>query len=175
MPSQQRPSFLTGRGEHLLSLEVDDFNEDSFSDPEPIKKTSDLTLADIWDSGDYRGKVEVGYEYDHGDGWEHQMVFLGRADPTMRKAMNIPDELKAVCLGGEVRIAEGSCSATVADSTSGPSMCRRLRQHTGLGKLESLVQEERRCGWTEGVVQAGVREWRPQGIGPVQVGHLRRQ
>ena len=44
------------------------------------------------------------YEYDFGDGWEHEIMFLGREDPGLRKAMMIPDDRHAVCLGGEVRI-----------------------------------------------------------------------
>jgi phosphoenolpyruvate carboxylase len=61
-------------------------------------------LADIYDSDKFKGKVEVVYEYDHGDSWEHQIVFLGRADPALRKAMMIPDDIETVCLGGEVCI-----------------------------------------------------------------------
>lgn len=88
----------------LLNLVLDDEIKDAFPEPEKIKKVSDYTLADIYDGEQYRGKVEVSYEYDHGDSWEHQIVFLGHADPTLRQAMGIPDEMEVVCLGGEVRI-----------------------------------------------------------------------
>jgi hypothetical protein len=70
-------------------------------DPEKIKKESDYTLADIYNGEEYKGKVKVSYEYDHGDSWDHAIALLGRADPIMRRQMNIPDELQAVCLGGE--------------------------------------------------------------------------
>jgi len=76
--------------------------KDAYPDANKIKKTSDYTLADIYDGEEYKGKVEVSYEYDHGDSWDHQIAFLGRADPSMRKSMHIPDDMEAICLGGEV-------------------------------------------------------------------------
>ncbi len=78
--------------------------KDAFPDPEGIKLAGEYTLADIYDAEEYRGKVEVSYEYDHGDSWDHQIAFLGRADPNIRKAMRIPDDMQVVCLSGEVRI-----------------------------------------------------------------------
>jgi len=49
------------------------------------------------------GKVEVSYEYDHGDSWDHKITFLGKADSNLRKNMQIPAEEKmpVFCLGGE--------------------------------------------------------------------------
>ena len=47
----------------------------------------------------------MSYEYDHGDGWDHQIILLGRAVPSWRKVLHVPDEYAdkhAVCLGGEV-------------------------------------------------------------------------
>ena len=67
-----------------------------------VRDAADTTLADIYDSDKFKGKVDVIYEYDHGDSWEHQIAFLGRADPVLRKAMMIPDDMEVVCLGGEV-------------------------------------------------------------------------
>ena len=95
---------MTGRGETVLSLLYDDDMASSYPDPEKIKKEADYTLADIYGSEEYGGKVEVSYEYDHGDSWDHQIAFLGRADPSMRRAMSIPDDMQVVCLGGDVRI-----------------------------------------------------------------------
>jgi len=62
----------------LLSLLHDDDLEDMYSNPERIKKDSNYTLADIYDGEEYRGKIEVFYEYDHGDNWDHDITFLGR-------------------------------------------------------------------------------------------------
>ena len=94
---------MTGRGEILLSLHPDDEDPAIYPDPESIKKEGQCTLADIYASEEYGGKVEVSYSYDHGDGWDHEIAFLGRADPSMRKAMHIPDDMQAICLNGEVR------------------------------------------------------------------------
>jgi hypothetical protein len=65
----------------------------------------DYTLADIWDKEPYKGNVQVNYEYDHGDSWEHDITFLGKADPGLRKAMGIPLDDPVACLGGEVCIS----------------------------------------------------------------------
>jgi hypothetical protein len=49
----------------------------------------------------------VQYEYDMGDGWEHNILFLGKERSLLRMAIAGPaaveqvDE-RAVCLGGEV-------------------------------------------------------------------------
>ena len=95
---------MTGRGKSLLSLLTDTLDADMYPDPESVKNEADYTLADIYGSEEYGGKVEVSYEYDHGDSWDHQIAFLGRADPSMRKAMYIPDDMEVICLGGEVRV-----------------------------------------------------------------------
>ncbi|KAF4629310.1 hypothetical protein G7Y89_g8843 [Cudoniella acicularis] len=92
---------FTGRGKEILTLMWDDDMKDAYPDPDQIKKDSDYTLADIYDSDEYKGKIEVSYEYDHGDSWDHEISFLGRADPAMRRAMHIPDDLQVVCLAGE--------------------------------------------------------------------------
>ncbi|KAL2012047.1 hypothetical protein VTN00DRAFT_4765 [Thermoascus crustaceus] len=55
----------------------------------------DVTLAEVYDSEEYRGKeVKVVYEYDRdfrrdGDNWDHDISFLGRADPGMRKSLGL--------------------------------------------------------------------------------------
>src|SRR5438046_350676 len=95
---------MTGCGRQLISLVVDDFMKDDILDFE-IRKSSNYTLADIYDGDGYRGKVKISYEYDYGDNWDHQITFLGRAYPSMRKAMGIPNNMRVLCLGGEVSIA----------------------------------------------------------------------
>ncbi|KAF2140930.1 uncharacterized protein K452DRAFT_42930 [Aplosporella prunicola CBS 121167] len=68
----------------------------------PVKKASDYTLRDIYEGEEFnKDKIEVQYEYDMGDGWRHHIVFLGRADPSLRRVMGIPPEVKVMCLGGE--------------------------------------------------------------------------
>lgn len=97
----EQGNWMTGRGKELLNLQWDDSLKDSYPEPEKMKKTTDYKLADIYEGPEYAGKVEVSYEYDHGDGWSHSIAFLGKADPSLRKAMQIPDDLRVVCLAGE--------------------------------------------------------------------------
>ncbi len=94
-----------------MSLLINDEDADVYPHPERIKKMSDYKLSDIYDGDEYRGKVAAVYTYDHGDTWEHDIAFLGRADPSLRKVMHIPDELEVVCLGGEVSPSACFCSA----------------------------------------------------------------
>ena len=57
----------------------------------------------------------------------------------------------------------------------GTPMCRRLWQLRRLGRPESAVHEkEEGSGGEKGVVQGDVREWRSEGLRPVQVGYLKR-
>src|SRR4051794_18535130 len=92
---------MTGSGQEVLSLSTDPHMAADMDDAEHYKQTSDYTLADIYEGPEYGGKVEVTYEYDMGDGWSHSIAFLGKAHPSMRKAMHIPDEMPVVCLSGE--------------------------------------------------------------------------
>jgi hypothetical protein len=84
-----------------LTLMLDDDIKDAYPDPEKIKKDSFYTLIDIYDSEEYKGKVEVSYKYDHSDSWDYTIVFLGRTDLSMWKQIYIPDKLLVVCLRGE--------------------------------------------------------------------------
>ena len=93
-----------GRGEHPFTLNPEFRGKVMNGEIEDTRGESEFTLADIYASEQYGGKAEVSYEYDLGDGWEHQITFLGRADPSLRKAMQIPDDMEVFCLGGEVRI-----------------------------------------------------------------------
>ena len=84
----------------MIEDNVDDDLRDMLT--EEIREGKDTTLADIYDGDEFKGKAEILYQYDHGDGWEHQISFLGRADPMLRKSMMIPEDMEVVCLGGEV-------------------------------------------------------------------------
>jgi hypothetical protein len=103
---------MAGRGSHLLTLMPDDDLKGAYPDPEAIKKDSDYTLADIYDSEEYKGKVEVSYEYDHGDSWDHAIIFLGCTDPGMWKQMHIPNELLVICLAGEGHPCAEDCGSS---------------------------------------------------------------
>lgn len=106
-----------GRGKLVFSLQRDDGD---LTDPETSKKESDFTLANSFDGEEYRDKVMVQYEYDMGDGWEHSITFLGRAQPSMRKAMGILEDIQTLCLGGE--------GHPCAEDCGGPSGWQNLKE-----------------------------------------------
>ncbi|KIX01186.1 uncharacterized protein Z518_08911 [Rhinocladiella mackenziei CBS 650.93] len=87
---------MNGRGKTLLVIQDDaDLLGGGLRDLGlVVGEAEDTTLADIYDSDEFRGKVEVSYEYDHGDGWDHEIAFLGRADPILRKSMMIPEDIE---------------------------------------------------------------------------------
>lgn len=68
-----------------------------------FKNTSEVSLEDIFENEKYtNGKAEVVYEYDFGDSWEHDIVFLGREAPGVRNIMSNPSFMPVVYLNGEV-------------------------------------------------------------------------
>ena len=69
-----------------------------------VREAAEITLSDVYTNHVLGDKVEVQYEYDHGDSWDHRITFLGRADPLLRRSLGIPASLEAVCLAGEVRV-----------------------------------------------------------------------
>lgn len=75
--------------------------------PEMAAKTRDATkfkLSDVFEDEQYRGKVDLLYQYDMGDSWDHRMTFLGVEAPGVRRAMTEgAKHSQAICIGGEVR------------------------------------------------------------------------
>jgi hypothetical protein len=103
-------NYIIDHGETVLILNEDDCNKDAYPDPEIIKKTSDYTLADIYDNDSYKGKTSLVYEYDHGDGWQHHINFLGREDPIARKIFPyLSNRVVPLCMGGEGHPAAEEC------------------------------------------------------------------
>jgi hypothetical protein len=87
-------------GPPVLNLSPDDSMADAMSDPGRYRLEQDYTLADILEHPEYKGKIDLTYEYDHGDSWGHDITVLGRADPALRGAMGgIPQ--KVYCIAGE--------------------------------------------------------------------------
>ncbi|ESZ91771.1 hypothetical protein SBOR_7841 [Sclerotinia borealis F-4128] len=102
-PNQLRSYGI--RGKQVLSIQMDDdlcdMMSENFNDPDiEFKACANITLRDAYESHKY-GAVEIQYEYDHGDSWEHEIIFLGKENKNVRKAMLIPDKLKVVCMAGE--------------------------------------------------------------------------
>lgn len=58
-------------------------------DPDPEEEAK-YSLADVYEKEEWKGKkLTLTYEYDMGDSWEHDIIFLGRADGTLGNTMSI--------------------------------------------------------------------------------------
>lgn len=76
--------------------------EEALIDPEEgeeMKADSTVSLADVFENDPYKGRTTMMYEYDMGDGWEHEIILLGRADAALGKRMGIEQEI--VCVDGQ--------------------------------------------------------------------------
>lgn len=97
-------------GERLLYLQANPssigFDED---EEEKMKDESDYTLADILEKEEYKGKTTMTYEYDMGDGWEHEIFVLGRADDNLGKALGLKDRQRVLCIAGEGHACAEDC------------------------------------------------------------------
>ena len=87
-------------GPSVLSLAPDAFMADSMPEPERYKLENDYTLADVLEHPEYKGKIYISYEYDHGDSWTHHIIVLGRSDPALRNELG-GIEQKTFCIAGE--------------------------------------------------------------------------
>lgn len=86
---------------------TEDFLEDALEEDPKMQLVTEYSLRDVFDGEEYRDKIEVLYEYDMGDGWEHEVLFLGKESGRLRMAISGPAVAvqgngRAVCLGGEV-------------------------------------------------------------------------
>ena len=96
--NRDKPYF--GGGPSVLSLTMHVDPADSMPGSERYRLEHDYTLADILEHPEYKGKTYLTYEYDYGDSWQHEIIVLGRADPTLRNALGgVPH--KAFCIAGE--------------------------------------------------------------------------
>ena len=68
---------------------------------EESKAEADITLADVYEKPEWKDKVEIEYEYDHGDSWGHQLSLLGRATPGTNAQFGAPNDVKILCLTGQ--------------------------------------------------------------------------
>ena len=78
-------------------------NPDTLPDDlqEESKASTDITLADVYEKPEWKNKAEIEYEYDHGDGWSHQLSLLGRATPGTNAQFGAPSDVKVICLSGQ--------------------------------------------------------------------------
>lgn len=65
-------------------------------------KTTDCTLVDVFGNEEWRGKILVLYEYNFGDGWVHNILFLGKTDPNVLRLLGFSEKAPVVCVAGEV-------------------------------------------------------------------------
>ncbi|KAL8704699.1 MAG: hypothetical protein Q9201_002161 [Fulgogasparrea decipioides] len=78
-----------------------------------VQAETEYTLADILENAEYKGKTRLMYEYDMGDGWNHQIIPLGRADENMGKAMGLNEfNQRIACIAGEGHPCAEDCGGT---------------------------------------------------------------
>ncbi|KAL9611644.1 MAG: hypothetical protein Q9167_003712 [Letrouitia subvulpina] len=58
-------------------------------------------LSDVLEKEEWKGKVTITYEYDMGDGWQHEITVFGRAEPGLHVMLGAPEYVKVLCLAGE--------------------------------------------------------------------------
>lgn len=73
---------------------------DDSLEPDGVRAEEDYKLGDIFDGEEYKGKVELTYEYDMGDGWMHLIYFLGRMDPLVKRTVGVPEDVEVCFLNG---------------------------------------------------------------------------
>lgn len=90
----------------VMTLQMDAYAiDDSMLRPEEAAKMracGAVTLDHVFERPEWRELgVNVEYRYDFGDNWEHQIQFLGAAEPHLSKAMGQGADQKIFCFGGE--------------------------------------------------------------------------
>ena len=97
----------------MMILEPDeavDDTEDFLGDPRvamydliaKTKASGDVRLRDVLERPEWkRIRMTLQYEHDVVEGWEHQIQFLGPADPYLGMVMGLEAEQKVFCFGGE--------------------------------------------------------------------------
>ncbi|KAI9684692.1 MAG: U3 small nucleolar RNA-associated protein [Trizodia sp. TS-e1964] len=105
---KKKPVPFGQYGKDLFTLVPSEDDISEFDD-HPTELDSLVTLKEIFDSTEYKGKAVVVYEYDLGDSWEHEITFLGRADSSLKRSLNVPEDRLAFCLGGEGHPSAEDC------------------------------------------------------------------
>jgi hypothetical protein len=85
--------------------------------PEEAGRFKDATnskLSDVFGNDDFRGKVDINYEYDHGDSRDHQIVVMGAEMEGFRTAITgtVEREFRTL-LRGEVSDLLRPCNVNI--------------------------------------------------------------
>lgn len=65
-----------------------------------LKKMGNLTIRDVFEDDGHRGEVLV-WQYDSGDGWDHEVHLMGVEDVSLRTTLGVPQDSVVACLSGK--------------------------------------------------------------------------
>lgn len=119
--AQESGPFSVMKDHTIMAIQSD--HEDADMVRYPVNLSDDMTLSKIHNAKRYQSKVQVMYEYGFGTGWEHQITYLGRANPGLvqytrvcglkRTAkVKLEEEARLACLSGQGHPVEEDCGGT---------------------------------------------------------------
>jgi Plasmid pRiA4b ORF-3-like protein len=100
------------KGPHILLTIGNPKRDQLLGADDPIADQRTTKLSDVFEQEKYHNKL-LTYTYDFGDGWEHFILVLGRADPSCSSN-------EIFCLGGE--------GAPIAEDCGGPPGWEGLKE-----------------------------------------------
>lgn len=81
-----------------------------FPDETATVISSEITLAEVYQRPDLKDVVDIRYEYDMGDGWDHSIALVGRSNPLVHNLqIGAPGEAKILCIAGEGHACAEDC------------------------------------------------------------------
>ncbi|KAL8869716.1 MAG: hypothetical protein Q9174_004062 [Haloplaca sp. 1 TL-2023] len=97
------------------------YDEDDLGIWPKAQNEGNWTLRDVFerkeweteDGGKTTGEIHVRYEHDMGDGWNHQIVLLGRAEKELHKVLGGGEDTPVLCIGGEGHPCAEDCGGSV--------------------------------------------------------------
>ncbi|KAL9034377.1 MAG: hypothetical protein Q9214_007070 [Letrouitia sp. 1 TL-2023] len=95
--------FASGRKKPVLLLQRHAKDAPDYGPDLKMQEETLFKLSDVLEKEEWKGKVSITYEYDMGDGWQHEIAVLGRADAGLHAMLGAPEEeeVKVLCLAGE--------------------------------------------------------------------------
>ena len=118
VPPVKKPGDKYAFPKTVLQLETDP--TDMGIEPKP-QAEADWTLEDVFEKQDWKdeegnpieadGPIQLQYEYDMGDSWQHQITLLGRADKHLHESLGGKGAPKGLCLGGEGHPCAEDCGS----------------------------------------------------------------